>query len=99
MALVPNQRMNAVFFGEPFRQLVFVLPNTLHEIGGHACIERTVSATGKDINAGLFHHARLLDSGLRRNDGAIEMSADGSSSPARGEGSFVSRSRDIRVDP
>jgi hypothetical protein len=52
------------------------LPNTLHEIRGHARIERTVPATGEDIHAWLLHSLRLLDSdlgkrlgpGLRRDD-------------------------------
>jgi hypothetical protein len=69
--LEPDQRMNAVFLREPFRKIVLVLPNALNKIGGHADIKRAVSAAGEDVDAWLLHERRVLDSGVRRNDGRV----------------------------
>ena len=71
VALIPDPRMNTLFLGKAFHPIVCVLPDTLPEIRGNPHIKRPVSATGEDLNAGLLHRPRLLDSGLRRNDGSL----------------------------
>ena len=66
--LEPDQRMNAIFFREPFHKIALVLPDALNRIGRHADVKSAVSTAGEDVDAGLFHRRRVLDSGVRRND-------------------------------
>ena len=68
--LVPDQRMNPIFLGESVHKIVLVLSDALHKIRRHADVERAVSLAGEDIDAGLLHGPSVLDSGVRRNDGA-----------------------------
>ena len=44
--LIPNQGVHAVFIGETFDNVIFVLPNALQEIRGHACIQGSIAFAG-----------------------------------------------------
>ena len=48
-----HEAMHAVFFGETFNQIIFMLPDALYELAGDADVKRTVALAGKDINGGL----------------------------------------------
>ena len=55
MQLVPNKGVNPVAFREAVRKIALVLPDSLHEVGGHAKIQCSVAPAGKNVDAGLFH--------------------------------------------
>lgn len=53
MQFVIHQVMHRIFLGKSGRQLVAMLPDSLHQIAGHADVERAVALTGKDVGGGL----------------------------------------------
>ena len=54
MPFVPHQGVDTVLLGEPFGQVIFVLPNALGEVGSDAHIQRTVLPAGKEIDPGVL---------------------------------------------
>lgn len=50
--------MDTIFLGKTFNQIIFVLPDTLNQITGHACVERAVASTCQNVN-GWLHGLRL----------------------------------------
>ena len=61
--------MNLIFFGEAWRLVVFVLPDTLNKLACNADIEGAVFLAGEYVNVGVFGHKRYCwGSRLRGND-------------------------------
>ena len=52
---VPDELMDAVLLGETLYEVVFVLPDSLDEVGGDAGVEGAVAFAGEDVDAGGFH--------------------------------------------
>ena len=72
MLFVINKIVNVIFLSEPWRLIVFMLPNALNEIASDTDVERTVFLAGKHINARLFaHKLTCMDSRLRGNDDLV----------------------------
>jgi hypothetical protein len=60
MGFVPNENVDAVSLGEPFKDVVFVLPNAPDDIVRHADIERAVSLTGQHVDVVRLLHLGSL---------------------------------------
>ena len=96
VCLVPNECMDTVHLGEPFNEVVPVLPDSLHKIRGHAYVQGAVALACEDVYAGdplclvawVWHvfgsRLRSLGSGLRRNDGGYAGTTVGSLGPRVG---------------
>ncbi len=54
MLLKIDQFIHAVFFGETFYRVIFMLPHATEQIGGHACIESAVALACQYIDRRLF---------------------------------------------
>jgi len=50
MRLVPDEDVHAVFSGEAFDEIAFVLPRPPHDVIGDTDIERAISAACEDVN-------------------------------------------------
>jgi hypothetical protein len=43
MHFVPNQPVDAILLGEPFNDVLFMLPYPLHQVGSDSCIQSLLS--------------------------------------------------------
>ena len=68
MLLEPNESVNAMLFRESINLVVLVFPNALDQIGGHTSVPSSIAFASKNVNRGVLHVEKALDSGFRRND-------------------------------
>ena len=65
-----DQHVDLVLFGESRDQLIFVFPDSLDQVAGHADVEGAIALAGEDVDGWLFHWGLpWVDSRLRGNDG------------------------------
>src|SRR5205807_7577358 len=51
--------MNIMFLSEPLDLIVFMLPDTFHEIRRHTDVQRPIRAAGEHINARSLFHSKI----------------------------------------
>ena len=54
MHLIPHQSVDAIPSGKSRGQIILVLPDALHQVGGHPQVEGASGPTGQQVDTGLF---------------------------------------------
>src|SRR6185503_19108957 len=92
MRLVPNQQLAAIFARKAGNDAVPMLPNSFHEIGRYADVERPVARACHDVDTACFH--RSMMAGL-----ALKLQPASGPLPSQGYGDLHIRRRRARLNP
>lgn len=69
MNLEIDEPLDAILPGKALDHILFVLPNSLHQVGCHPCIQGAITLTRKDVDIDWLPIHIPLDSRFRGNDG------------------------------